>query len=189
MWVETANIVVKATIIVVLGVIAVSDFTTQKIRNRHLVYLLLAALALCSVRLASGMAMSFVAMEFGTAALLFVVLIIFWLLGKLGAGDVKLLVIIPLIVGIEGSLTFSVGLLVLTSVIFFLSKFPVFVPKRWFKTYLVGLGRTGRIPFGVPISFAAALALLIPVSLYSPAAAPELTRPGPLDFNSLQGSR
>jgi hypothetical protein len=41
MWADVASIVVKAGIIIILGYIAISDFNTQKIRNRHLVFLLM----------------------------------------------------------------------------------------------------------------------------------------------------
>jgi len=180
-----ASIVVKAGIIVILGYIALSDFNTQKIRNRHLVYLLMGSLTLCAVRLWQGEPAWTILEEAGVAGGLFLVLIIFWLIGKLGAGDVKLLVIVPLIVGIDGSMTFAIGLLVFTSIIYVLTRFPILVPQRWFKTYLVGLGKTGRIPFGVPISLAAVIALLIPVAIGSMSTSVRNEQMTTLDFNAL----
>jgi len=185
MWADVASIVVKAGIIIILGYIAISDFNTQKIRNRHLVFLLMGSLALCAIRLWAGETMWSVLQEAAVAAGLFLVLFVFWMFGKLGAGDVKLLVIVPLIVGIDGSMTFAVGLLVFTSIIYMLTKFPILVPQRWFKTYLLGLGKTGRIPFGVPISLAAVVALLVPIAMsYAPNSVrnEQMTT---LDFNAL----
>lgn len=165
MLLEIANILAKAGVIIVLVYIATSDFTTQKIRNQQLVYLLVGAVTLCVLRYAQTGDYWSTLMDAATGGVLFAILFVFWLLGKVGAGDVKLLTIVPLIVGIEGSLTFMAGLLALTLVTYALTKFPILVPERWFRTYLVGLGKTGRVPFGVPISVAAALALLIPLSL------------------------
>ena len=183
-----ASIVVKAGIIVILGYIALSDFNTQKIRNQHLIYLLVGTLALCSVRLWQGEPAWTILEEGAAAGGLFLVLIIFWLIGKLGAGDVKLLVIVPLIVGLDGSMTFAVGLLVFTTIIYVLTKFPVLVPQRWFHTYLVGLGKTGRIPFGVPISMAAVVALLVPIAIGSFPSAVRTEQMTTLDFNALHNS-
>jgi prepilin peptidase CpaA len=185
MWIELASIVVKAGIIVILIAIARSDFNTQKIRNQDLAYLLMASLALCAVRFAAGQSTWAVLLEAAAGAGLFAVLFLFWMLRKLGAGDVKLLAIVPLVVGMEGAMTFTVGLLALTTLTYALTKFPVLVPQRWFKNYLVGLGRTGRIPFGVPISAATAIALLLPLSFYQPPVTAPPRQLTTLDFGDL----
>jgi prepilin peptidase CpaA len=172
MSVEILSILAKAGVVIVLAYIAASDFTTQKIRNQQLMYLLAGAAALCVLRYMQTGDWRPALLAGAMAAVLFVVLFVFWLLGKVGAGDVKLLAVVPLAVGIEGSLTFMVGLLVLTLATYLVMKFPVLVPERWFRTYLVGLGKTGRVPFGVPISIAAVLALLLPLSIVGTPHAP-----------------
>jgi prepilin peptidase CpaA len=159
------SIAAKAGVIVVLAYIASSDFTTQKIRNQQLLYLVAGAAMLTLLRFLRGADLQSMLVSVAIAVVLFAVLFVFWLLGKVGAGDVKLLAIVPLIVGVEGSLTFMAGLLVLTFATYLVMKFPILVPQAWFRTYLVGLGKTGRVPFGVPISVAAVLALLIPLSI------------------------
>jgi prepilin peptidase CpaA len=165
MLIELASIVAKAGSIIVLAYIASSDFTTQKIRNEQLLYLLAGAAILILARYEQGGDVQSLLVSAAIAAVLFAVLFVFWLLGKVGAGDVKLLGIVPLIVGVEGSLTFMAGLLVLTFITYFVMKFPILVPQPWLRTYVTGLGKTGRVPFGVPISIAAVIALLVPLSI------------------------
>ena len=165
MLIELASIVAKAGSIIVLAYIASSDFTTQKIRNEQLLYLLAGAAILILARYEQGRDVQSLLVSAAIAAVLFAVLFVFWLLGKVGAGDVKLLGIVPLIVGVEGSLTFMAGLLVLTFITYFVMKFPILVPQPWLRTYVTGLGKTGRVPFGVPISIAAVIALLVPLSI------------------------
>jgi prepilin peptidase CpaA len=165
MLIELASVVAKAGSIIVLAYIASSDFTTQKIRNEQLLYLLAGAAILVLLRYEQGGDLQSLLVPAAIAAVLFAVLFVFWLLGKVGAGDVKLLGIVPLIVGVEGSLTFMAGLLLLTFVTYFIMKFPILVPQAWFRSYLTGLGKTGRVPFGVPISVAAVVALLVPLSI------------------------
>lgn len=165
MMIEIVSVVARAGIIIVLAYVASSDFTTQKIRNQQLLYLVAGAAMLTLLRVLQGSDLQSMLISAAIAAALFAILFVFWLLGKVGAGDVKLLGIVPLIVGVEGSLTFMAGLLVLTFVTYFVMKFPVLVPQAWFRTYLTGLGKTGRVPFGVPISVAAILALLVPLSI------------------------
>jgi len=165
MLIEIVSVVAKAGSIIVLAYIASSDFTTQKIRNEQLLYLVAGAAMLVLLRYLQGSDVLSLLLSAAIAAVLFAVLFVFWLLGKVGAGDVKLLAIVPLIVGVEGSLTFMAGLLVLVFITYVFMKFPVLVPQAWFRTYLTGLGKTGRVPFGVPISIAAVAALLVPLSI------------------------
>jgi prepilin peptidase CpaA len=168
MMIGVISVLAKAGIIIVLAYVASSDFTTQKIRNQQLLYLVAGAVMLTLLRYLQGSDLHSMLISAAIAAVLFAVLFIFGLVGKVGAGDVKLLGIVPLIVGVEGSLTFMAGLLVLTFATYFAMMFPILVPQAWFRTYLTGLGKTGRVPFGVPISIAAIVALLIPLSIMGP---------------------
>jgi prepilin peptidase CpaA len=168
MLVGVLSVAAKAGIIIILAYIAGSDFTTQKIRNQQLLYLVAGAAVLSLLRYLQGTDVQSMLISAAMAAVLFVLLFVFWMLGKVGAGDVKLLAIVPLIVGVEGSLTFMAALLALTFATYGIMKFPQLVPAAWFRTYLIGLGKTGRVPFGVPISVAAILALLVPLSMVGP---------------------
>ena len=183
-----STIVVKAAAILCLVHIAMVDFSTRKIRNQALAYLLVIALSLSLLqyfRLGSGFPFL---VQLAAGGLVFLVLIVFWAVGKVGAGDVKLLAIVPLVVGMEGSLTFVIALLAFTFATYWIMKYPTVLPERWLRSYVVHLSESGRVPFGVPISAAAIVAILLPASLVLQAweantpASPTIT---PLNFEEL----
>ena len=91
--------------------------------------------------------------------LLFVVLFPFWTLRKVGAGDVKLMAVMPLLIGGSGLVVFSVLLLLFALVTAVLVKNPFMLPAGMFRIYVQHLDRKGVVPFGVPISLAAICAL------------------------------
>jgi prepilin peptidase CpaA len=189
MWPQlllAGTVAVKAAAIVILLRIAVIDFTTQKIRNQNLVQLLAMGLSLCVLQYAQTGNYWNILTEVAAAALLFVMLIIFWLLRKLGAGDVKLLTVIPVVVGTDGSLTFALALLAFALVTYGVMKFPVLLPQSWLRAYAQHMHGSGRVPFGVPISAAAVLAILLPVSfLYLVARPSPIVDTTPPDFGLL----
>ena len=162
-----ASLVLRALAIPLLGRIAWTDFTTQKIANRDVLLLLcLGAGSLHLLSLHSGswwsMALSAVA-----GLLLFVVLFPFWTLGKMGAGDVKLMAVMPLLIGGSNLMLFSGLLLVFAIVTAVVVKNPFMLPAGMFRLYTQHLDRKGVVPFGVPISVAAicAIAFLIYMNL------------------------
>ena len=160
---DVAIIVLKAVAVVMLARIAIVDFRIQKIRNEQVLQLLAIALALLALQYMKNGDWRAPLVVVATSAVLFVVVIGFWFGGKIGAGDVKLLTIMPLLVGTTGALPFLIALLVFTLATYFIMKFPLVLPERWFRTYIQSLASTGRVPFGVPISAAAVVAVLVSV--------------------------
>ncbi|MDB5563392.1 MAG: hypothetical protein JWN11_2810, partial [Hyphomicrobiales bacterium] len=64
-------------------------------------------------------------------------------------------------VGVPGSMPFLVALFVFSLITYGVAKFPLLLPERWFRDYIKSLASTGRVPFGVPISAAAIVAILV----------------------------
>ena len=107
----------------------------------------LATLALSIVRTSSVFG---AAISVATAAALFAVMFLFWLGRKVGAGDVKLFGIVPMLVGYEAMLPMALATVVFSAALIFVMKYPVLLPERLFRTYVASMDATGRIPFGVP---------------------------------------
>lgn len=158
-------IALKAIAIGMLVRIAVLDFTALRIRNDQVVALLAIAVAIVVTGFLRDFDPRKVLVLLAASAVTFIVLFVFWLLKKVGAGDVKLFAVVPLLVGTDGSLTFVLALFVATLVIYLAMKFPVLLPQRLYRVQLEAMRRDRRIPFGVPISIAAILALLLPLGV------------------------
>ena len=168
--------ILRAVAVLMLARIAASDFMTQKIRNEHVLQLLAVGGGVLLITFITGGDAMSTGLTLAMSAGLFLVLLVFWLLGKVGAGDVKLLTTIPILVGYAGSLPFVAALLVFTLLTYFVMKFPILLPERWFRTYVAALASTGRVPFGVPIAGAAIVVLLLPANMLGTAPAPRLSQ-------------
>ncbi|TIN30284.1 MAG: prepilin peptidase [Mesorhizobium sp.] len=160
-------LLLKVLAIPLLARIGWLDFTTQKISNRDVLLLLcLGAGGLLLLSLQSGswwdLGLSAVA-----GLLLFVALFPFWALRKIGAGDVKLIAVVPFLIGGSDLAVFSVLLLVFALATAVIVKNPFMLPEGAFRLIVQHLDRKGVVPFGVPISIAAicTLAFLIYKSL------------------------
>ncbi|MBZ9764430.1 prepilin peptidase [Mesorhizobium sp. CA8] len=156
-----ASLVFKALAILLLVRIAWTDFTTQRISNRDVLLLLclgLGALQFQALQTHSWLEMGISA--FGGAAL-FLALFPFWLLRKIGAGDVKLMSVTPFLVGGSNLAVFSVFLLVFAVATAALVKNPFLLPAGMFRHYVQHMDRKGVVPFGVPISMAAICAIVL----------------------------
>ena len=94
-----AAILVKAVAIALLLRIAWTDFETQRIKNNDV--LALSALGVAGLGLAASSSGSWFSLTIGliAGAVLFIAMLPLWLLRKIGAGDVKLLAVAPLISG------------------------------------------------------------------------------------------
>ncbi|RWM26166.1 prepilin peptidase [Mesorhizobium sp.] len=150
-----ASLLLKALAIPLLVRVAWLDFTAQRISNRDVLLLLclgLGSLQLSSVAVGSWWDMGLSALA---GLVLFVGLFPFWTLRKVGAGDVKLMAVTPLLVGGSGLVVFSLLLLVFALVTALLVKSPFLLPAGAFRIYVQHLDRKGVVPFGVPISAAA----------------------------------
>ncbi|ESX95788.1 prepilin peptidase [Mesorhizobium sp. LNJC405B00] len=150
-----ASLLLKAFAIPLLARIAWLDFTTQKISNSNV--LLLLCLGAGSLLLLALPSDSWWDMTLSTLAglLLFIVLFPFWVLRKVGAGDVKLMAVIPFLVGGSGLVVFSLLLMVFAVVMAMVMKNPFLLPAGAFRLYVQHMDRKGVVPFGVPISAAA----------------------------------
>ncbi|CAN7360232.1 prepilin peptidase [Mesorhizobium amorphae] len=162
-----ASLLLKALAIPLLARVAWVDFTTQKISNSNVLLLLclgLGSLLLLAVPSGSWWDMGLSALA---GLLLFVVLFPFWVMRKVGAGDVKLMAVMPFLVGGTGLVVFSALLLVFALVSVLLVKNPFVLPAGAFRLYVQHMDQKGVIPFGVPISAAAigAIAFQFYVSL------------------------
>jgi prepilin peptidase CpaA len=164
------QILLQAVTVALLARIAVVDFRTQKITNRDV--LVLAALGLAALvvqalwrieQLQGGVWWN-VWMSLIVAAVLFAALLPFWLLRKVGAGDVKLMAAAPLVAGADGMLPFALLLLVFAALTALAVKNPMLLPAPLFRHYLEHFERKGVVPFGVPI--AAALIGTIALSVF-----------------------
>lgn len=151
----TASLVFQALAILLLGRIAWIDFTTQRISNRDV--LLLLCLGLGTLQLQALQAHSW--LEMGISVLgglvLFLALFPFWLLRKIGAGDVKLMSVTPFLIGGSSLAVFSVLLLIFAIATAALVKNPFLLPAGTFRHFVQHMDRKGVVPFGVPISAAA----------------------------------
>ncbi|PBB94781.1 prepilin peptidase [Mesorhizobium sp. WSM3862] len=149
------SLVLKAFAAALLVRIGWLDFTTQKIANRDV--LLLLFLGVGSLQLISVATGSW--WDMGLSALASLALLIglfpFWSLGKVGAGDVKLMAVTPILVGSSSLFLFSLLLLFFALVTALLVKNPFLLPEGAFRVYVQHFDRKGVVPFGVPISAAA----------------------------------
>ncbi|WP_027170038.1 prepilin peptidase [Mesorhizobium sp. WSM3224] len=157
----TATLVFESLAILLLARIIWADFTTQRISNRDVLLLLclgLGALQFQSLQDHSWMEMGLSA--FGGGAL-FLALFPFWLLRKIGAGDVKLMSVIPFLVGGSNLTVFTVLLLVFAIATAAVIKNPFLLPAGMFRHYVQHMDEKGVVPFGVPISAAAICAMIL----------------------------
>ena len=158
-----ASLVLKALTIPLFARIAWRDFTTQKISNRAVLLLLclgLGSLQLVSVQSGSWFQMALSALS---GLLLLIVLFPFWVLRKVGAGDVKLMTVMPFLIGQDGLVIFTVFLLVFAVLTTLLVKNPFILPAGAFRLYVQHMDRKGIVPFGVPISAAAVCAMVFQI--------------------------
>ncbi|WP_192257792.1 prepilin peptidase [Mesorhizobium caraganae] len=149
------SLLLKALAIPLLARIAWLDFTTQKISNRDVLLLLClgaGSLLLLSLQSGSWFEMGLSAMA---GLVLFVALLPFWVLRKIGAGDVKLMAVVPFLIGGRDFIVFSVLLLVFALATAAIVKRPFMLPESAFRLVVQHLDRKGVVPFGVPIAIAA----------------------------------
>ncbi|ESY75779.1 peptidase [Mesorhizobium sp. LNHC252B00] len=148
-------LLLKVLTIPLLARIAWLDFTTQKISNRDVLLLLcLGAGGMLLLSLQSGSWWD-TGLSAMAGLLLFVALFPFWALRKIGAGDVKLMAVVPFLIGGSDLIVFSALLLVFALATALIVKTPFMLPQSAFRLYVQHLDHKGVVPFGVPISAAA----------------------------------
>jgi Flp pilus assembly protein protease CpaA len=127
-----------------------TDFFSLKIRNRDLLILLGLVIFYLAWAQPQGLPL-----RIGFAAILFGLGFVFWLLGKLGAGDVKLFGVVGCLVPPDRLLPFTAMILVFSLSIYLLPMgvaFTRFLPIA--SQRLEELRQLRRIPYGAAISLA-----------------------------------
>ncbi len=157
-------ILVPIAAIALLIRIGLRDLKIQKIANNDV--LALGLLGIANTYLFFQQPDLAAAAWFGPAAglALFVVLFAAWMAGLIGAGDIKLLAIIPLVVGAHYLMLFGLLFLVLVAVNVFVLKGTILDGISQIQRYVEFFGGRGIIPFGVPISAAAIVVLVMQIS-------------------------
>ncbi len=154
-------IFLKLVLVGILCRIAMRDFTEQKIRNDDVLAVLALAVFAALAAWLGGTDPWPLGLGVVAALVLFCLLIPFWLTGKIGAGDVKLLAVAPLVTGGGDLLPFSLVLLVSAAVTAFVIRNPVLLPEGVFRRYVQFFDRKQVVPFGVPISVSLIVVLVL----------------------------
>jgi prepilin peptidase CpaA len=149
-----ASIALKAVIILMLVRIGWGDLTEQRIANRDVLVLLALGILSLTLRWLDVRLLSDIVIAVAAGLMIFCLLIPFWLLRKVGAGDVKLLSVAPIVSGASGLLLFSLCLLVTAALTAFVVRNPLVLPEGMFRGYVLLMDRKGVVPFGVPIAVA-----------------------------------
>ncbi|MEP9388002.1 prepilin peptidase [Mesorhizobium sp. KR9-304] len=155
------SIGLKLVLIAALGKIGFLDFTLQKIRNNDVLAVVALSAAVMIVGWLAGEEPWRIGLGIVAALVLFCLLIPFWIMGKVGAGDVKFMAAAPLVTGGGDLLLFSIVLLIAAILTAFVVKNPLLLAEGMFRGYIQHLGRKQVVPFGVPISAGLIVVLLL----------------------------
>ena len=157
------SIGLKLVLIAVLCKIGFLDFTQQKIRNNGVLLVVALGAAVMIVGWLAGEESWRIGLGVAAALALFCLLMPFWIMGKVGAGDVKFIAAAPLVTGGGDLFLFSIVLLVAAVLTAFVVKNPMLLPEGMFRGYIQHLDRKQVVPFGVPISASLILVLLLQI--------------------------
>jgi prepilin peptidase CpaA len=164
MFLSGLTIILKLALVALFCKIGFVDFSEQKIRNDDVLAVLGIGIATMVVSWLGGADVWVLGLSVIAALVLFCLLIPFWLLGKVGAGDVKFLAISPLVVGGGHDLIlFSVVLLVAAAATALIIKNPILLPEGVFRRYIQFFDRKQVVPFGVPISISLIVVLVLQI--------------------------
>lgn len=162
-----AAIVVRAVAIALLIRIAWRDFERQKIGNRDVLLLSVVGVIGLAVTAAENSSWTSLTIGLAAAAALFLLLFPFWMLKKVGAGDVKLLAVAPLVAGGDYLMSFAILLLVFAALTAFVVRNPLLLPASAFRRYVEFFDRKGVVPFGVPIAASLVGVLVMQAAVFS----------------------
>ena len=157
------SIGLKLVLIAVLCKIGFLDFTQQKIRNNGVLLVVALGAAVMIVGWLAGEVSWRIGRGVAAALARFCLLMPFWIMGKVGAGDVKFMAAAPLVTGGGDLFLFSIVLLVAAVLTAFVVKNPLLLPEGMFRGYIQHLDRKQVVPFGVPISASLILVLLLQI--------------------------
>ena len=156
-------IALKLALVAFLCRIGFLDFSEQKIRNSDVLVVLGLGVAAMGVSWLGGIELWQVGLSVIAALVLFCLLIPFWVVGKVGAGDVKFLAVSPILIGGGDLVVFSLVLLVAAVATAFVVKNPFLLPEGVFRRYVQFFDRKQVVPFGVPISAALIVVLVLQI--------------------------
>lgn len=132
--------------------IALVDFRTLRISNRD--NLIMASLALAALALRGQASLG---ADLIAGGALFVLGLLFWLRGAMGAGDAKLFPSLGVLIGWNGLSPFAVLLLLASILLLIAIKLgPRFLPEGGLAARLSELRAKGAAPYGVPLALAGA---------------------------------
>ena len=153
----------KLVLVAVLCKIGFLDFSEQKIRNNDVLVVVGLGVAVMTADWLGGADVWRICLGIIAALVLFCLLVPFWILGKVGAGDVKFMAAAPLVIGGGDLFLFSIVLLIAAAVTAFIVKNPILLPEGMFRRYVEFLDRKQVVPFGVPISASLIVVLLLQI--------------------------
>jgi prepilin peptidase CpaA len=156
-------IALKLALVAFLCRIGFLDFSEQKIRNNDVLVVLGLGAAAMGVSWLGGIELWQVGLSVIAALVLFCLLIPFWVVGKVGAGDVKFLAVSPILIGGGDLVVFSLVLLVAAVATALVIKNPFLLPEGMFRRYVQFFDRKQVVPFGVPISAALIVVLVLQI--------------------------
>ena len=137
--------------------VAWEDFRKFKVRNSSVLILIGLYAAFAAVRAEFDP----VVLDFGAGLLLFVLGVVFWLFGLMGAGDAKLFFPVGCWVSLHNLAGWAMLLLLCSFVMLILVKVKVPLPLRHYAFFMrLDDFRHGKVPYGVPISMATVISLL-----------------------------
>jgi prepilin peptidase CpaA len=93
----------------------------------------------------------------------FIMGIVFWLFGLMGAGDAKLMLPLGLLIGIPGFLVFAIALVFYTLLLLIVVKLAKHLSNAQHPILqrLYSIARLGKVPFGLPLIAATATVMAI----------------------------
>lgn len=156
-------LIVPLVLIGLLIRIGLRDLEVQKIANNDVLALLLLGLANTGLFLLQPDLVQDAWIAPVTGVALFAILFPFWMLKRIGAGDVKLIAVIPLAVGTHYLAEFGILFLLFVIINVVVLKGTVLDGISQIKRYIEFFGGRGIIPFGVPMSAAACIVLAMQV--------------------------
>ncbi|MBC7132082.1 MAG: prepilin peptidase [Roseovarius sp.] len=137
--------------LVAFASLAVVDFRTLRIRNRHVLGMMVLAVAALALR-----SRDVLLPDLAAGLLLFALGFVFWWLRMMGAGDAKLYLPLGVLVGWSGLAVFALLLLPVSLLVLVVIRTGGrWLPRGRVTERLEILSQTRRIPYGVPMALAA----------------------------------
>jgi prepilin peptidase CpaA len=144
-----------------LSHLAHQDFWHLKLPNPSIAALLLAVLGYIWIKYYPSWQPNLIA-----GGILFIMGIVFWLFGLMGAGDAKLMLPLGILIGIAGFLVFAIALIAYTLLLLIIIKLAKHLRNAQQTTLhrLYTIAEQGKVPFGIPLIAATATVVVIQIT-------------------------